>query len=507
MGPIRRSWPADLGPYMTEWDTEERIGNRYDSFMGVRAKYDDPYPLSEKHFLCVRQLGWGKHTGIFLVDTFGNEVLLHEEAPGCFDPMPLQSRRRPPVHPSRIDLSRTDGEFYVQNVYLGHHMEQVEPGSAKFLRVVEAPPMRTWVPRGMGDWAAPGDGDSHHPVALNWNHYNNKRILGTVPIDPDGSAYFTVPAGRFVYFQLLDKNGMMIQSMRSGTMLQPGERLGCIGCHENRLDSPPVAELPAALRRSPRALADWHGPPREFSYAAEVQPVLDRHCVRCHDYAGEAKSLNLSGDKGLIFNHSYVNLMRGSPSLYIRAEQERADPLPLVSSVGSGPMPVLPPYSWGSHRSRLVQMLREGHQDVRLDDESLDRIVTWIDINAPYYPEYASAYRDHPYGRSPISAGELNRLAELTGANVKDRWGHGLVSFTRPELSPCLAPLSPGDPKREEALTILRAGQARLAERPRADMPGFRLVSPVEIAQQEKYDRLMKVRATIAPAEARCPPE
>jgi hypothetical protein len=460
MAPILHSWPADIGPYMQEWDVEGRVGNRYDSFMFMphADKYEAPYPLSEHHFLCARPLAEGKHTGLFLVDTFGNEVLLHEEAPGCFDPVPLRSRPRPPVHPSRVDLSRAEGEFYVQNVYLGRHMERVEPGSAKYLRVVEAPPMRTWVPNGMGDWAAPGDGDSHHPVALNWNHYNNKRILGTVPVEPDGSAYFTVPAGRFVYFQLLDENRMMIQSMRSGTMLQPGERLGCVGCHENRLDSPPVEGLPAALRRPPSSLADWYGPAREFSYAAEVQPVLDSHCVRCHDHGGEARALNLSGDKGLIFNHSYVNLMRASPALYVRAEQERADPLPLVSSVGSGPMPVLPPYSWGSHRSRLVHVLREGHHDVKLDAESLDRIVTWIDLNAPYYPSQLSYYYRNTAGRSPLNHQdllELGRLVQQSPAGSQFGWdkvneyvcnqigqvkaSYGPpVNFTRPEKSLCL---------------------------------------------------------------------
>ena len=59
---------------------------------------------------------------------------------------------------------------------------------------VEAPSKRTWVPFGCGDWAPPGSGDSHHPVAVNWNHYNHKRILGTVPVEDDGSALFRVPA-------------------------------------------------------------------------------------------------------------------------------------------------------------------------------------------------------------------------------------------------------------------------------------------------------------------------
>jgi hypothetical protein len=493
--PIRRSWPADVGPFMSQWDIEERIGNRYDSFMGLRIKYEDPYPLSDKYFLCVRQLAHRGHTGIFLVDTFGNEVLLHEEAPGCFDPMPLKPRARPPLRPPQVDPARDEGEFYVQNVYLGDYMARVEPGSVKYLRVVEAPAKRAWVPRGMGDWAAPGSGDSHHPVAVNWHHYNNKRVLGTVPVEADGSVYFTAPAGQFVYFQLLDAKGRMIHSMRSGTMLQPGERQGCVGCHESRLESAPAPSLSSlALGRPPNKLDGWYGPARDFSYAAEVQPVLDRYCVECHDYGPKAEAPDLSGDKGLIFSHSYVNLMRSSPSYYRRAEHEGADAMPLVSTVGAGPVKILPPYSWGSHRSRLVKLLDEGHYDVKLDAESLDRIVTWIDLNAPYYPSHQSYYWRNTAGRSPVDHQQLLELGKLvreSPGGAQYGWNkvneylcnqlgglmatHGpLVNFTRPEHSLCLRGFpDASDPRYVRALELIRQGGRNLQEHPRCDMPGF----------------------------------
>jgi hypothetical protein len=451
-------------------------------------------------------------------------LLLHEEAPGCFDPMPLGPRPRPPLRPSQVDESREEGRFYVQNVYLGDSMDRVEPGSVKYLRVVEAPAKRAWVPKGMGDWAPYGSGDSHHPVALNWNHYNNKRILGTVPVEADGSAYFTAPAGRFVYFQLLDENGMMIHSMRSGTMLQPSERQGCVGCHESRLASPSAASFPSlALSRPPSNLDGWYGPERNFNYAAEVQPVLDKHCVGCHDYGREAEPPNLSGDKGLVFSHSYVNLMRSSPSYYQRAEQETADAMPLISTVGAGPVKILPPYSWGSHRSRLVKLLREGHYDVKLDRESFDRIVTWIDLNVPYYPSHLSYYWQNTAGRSPLDHQELLELGKLVrespgGAQygwVKvneylcNQLGqlmavHGpLVNFTRPEYSLCLRGFpDPGDPRYVRALDLIRHGQRNLQEHPRCDMPGF---SPGEAHQHQieflAERRRINARTRLAAAE------
>jgi len=228
-----------------------------------------------------------------------------------------------------------------------------------------------------------------------------------------------------------------------------------------------------ALQRPPRQLKPWYGPPREFSYAAEVQPVFDRHCVSCHDYGKEdGKVLNLAGDPGLVFNTSYLDLRTKSP---IRWHADRADePEPLLKTVDDGPPEVLPPYAWGSHRSRLVDILRADHYDVHLSREELDRIITWIDLNAPYYGSYDSVYADNPFGRSPLTRPELGRLAELTGvpvdaSNVGAELHGSQVSFDRPQHSRCLAGLDAFDPRYVEALAIIRLGSQRLTQNPRQD--------------------------------------
>jgi len=220
----------------------------------------------------------------------------------------------------------------------------------------------------------------------------------------------------------LDARGMMVQSMRSGTIVRPGETVGCVGCHKGHQQAPLPGRVAESLRHAPRPLQPWHGPERNFSYTAEVQPVWDRHCVSCHDFGKPAgKRLNLAGDRGPVFNTSYVEL-RGKKFVHV---------------VGAGPFQELPPKSWGTHASRLTRVLLEGHGDptidrqVQLDADSFDRIVTWIDINAPYYPEYASAYPDNRYGRCPLDNQQMTRLQQLTGSTDAD--------FTRPELSPCLA--------------------------------------------------------------------
>ena len=468
--PVVRTWPPEARDLVM-------VGN-YDTFKRVRPKYEDPCPLCDpqapasagKYFLCARQTGDGEAMGIYLVDVFGNEVLVHAEPPGCFDPMPLAPHPRPPAIPDRTDFDEPRGTFYVHDVYIGTGMETVERGTVKYLRVIESPEKRFWT-------GANWQGSGTQAPGMNWDDFNNKRVLGTVPVEPDGSAYFRVPADRFVYFQLLDADCMMVQSMRSGTMVRPGETTGCIGCHEDRRTAVPNLAK-AAAARPPSALAPPFGrEPFRFNYLAEVQPIWDRHCLPCHDFGGKAAAkFLLAGDLTRSFNVSYMELRRKG----------------LVKVIGAGPAPVQQPFAWGSHASPLVQHLRKSATGKRLSAEEMERIVTWIDINAPYYPSYASVYRGNLYGRCPLGNKDLARLKELTGVDVRRRPHDPLISFTRPEVSPCLAQLkAQGGEAYAEALAIIRRGKQALAERPRMDMPGAELAGP-DREREQKYRLLLQ---------------
>ena len=506
--PIVRSWPADvhgLLPNRRDYGRGEGIGQpmgfQAETFKkGLEIKYEDPYPLSTKSFLCSRMTGDGEEMGIFLLDTLGNEILLHDEQPGCFDPIPLVARPRPPASPLRVDLTEEAGYFYVADVYRGTGMERVARGTIKTLRIVEAPAKRFWATEA---WRV----DSLQPPAMNFNCTSNKRILGDVTVEPDGSAYFQVPADKFIFFQALDADGMMVQSMRSGTTIHPGETIGCVGCHESRLSAVSVSPsaVPLALRRPPDRLKPWYGPSRQFNFLTEVQPVFDKHCVGCHDYGKEAgRALNLASDQGLLFNTSYLELHLKSAMRWF-PDQSDGEKL-LVKAVDDGPPEVLTPYAWGSHRSRLVDVIRSEHYDLELDRESFDRIVTWIDLNAPYYGTYASAYPENPFGRSPLDKQQLARLAQLTGIPLsRELRGAELdgsqVNFTRPELSPCLAEFKDhSDRAYQEALTIIRAGREKLANTSRADMPNFHLTSRPDLSRQSRLDALTGIEAEMRQA-------
>jgi len=491
------TWPPEALRLAHE-DSNLRIHRWDDAQWNVKPWYDTPWPLVDgyhaaeessrgdaaagKYFLCSRGIRRRPGNAIWLVDVFGNEIKVHCEDPGCYSPMPLAPTRRPISLPPRRDYGTGDGYLYVRDVYQGTHMQGVERGAVKQLRVVEVPDKEGLSGQ---NWMCLG---SQRP-AVNWSDFNTKRILGTVPVAEDGSAYFAVPSDRFVYFQLLDENGMMIQSMRTGTSVHSGETLGCVGCHESRLASGPSLAASAPPRNMPAKfskLKPWYGLTRRFSYLAEVQPVLDKHCLKCHDFGGNgAKKVILSGDRNLSFNFSYVELWRKG----------------YVGAIGAGPAGHLPAYSWGSHGSKLIKHLRGGHQKLKLDGEDLDRLITWVDLNGPYYPTTCST--GGAGGRTTV---DINKLLGFMKLSYTELF-HGksfvgpMVNLDRPELSPCLAKLEKDSPKYKELLETIRQGKEQVREKPRGDVMEGLVPHNSDrntMAHREKYRRYeLEVRKAI----------
>ncbi|MDO4629956.1 MAG: hypothetical protein Q4C70_12305 [Planctomycetia bacterium] len=457
----------------------------YDNYVSLPVKYEDPRPLSDSVFLCSRQnkeSGVKDHMELVLFDLDGHETsILTDENPkwGIYDAQRLASRPLPKRIESRLDppstRTQTTGTFYVSDVYESQEMKNVERGEVKYLRVIESPEKRYWTREG---WSLAGE----QAPAMNWHDFSNKRLLGTVPVEEDGSANFEIPADTFVFFQLLNEKGEMIHSMRSGTIVRPGENQGCIGCHEDRLNAVPPRRTVKALLRPASALKlpEWHPAGREFSYMEHVQPIFDRHCVQCHDFNGPgAKSVILAPDRNLLFNVSYTSIYQNNK----------------IIAPGAGPTKTMDSKSWGSTVSRLSQIVSNGHGDARdekfkLTDTEKDIVRTWIDLNGPYYPTFACNYRQNRYGRSPLTNDELNRLTQLTGVkfeyNSRNFWQ---VIFDRPEFSECLKKLDANSAEYREAITIIKTGADRLKTQTRADMKNFQMRDEDDLRRMEKYDR------------------
>ena len=336
--------------------------------------YRTPCPLSETFFLAAYSFdpligepaaNRTNMFGLYLADAFGNRELLYRDLNiSSLWPVPLRPRPRPPVVPPvRDDRLAGDGLFYMQNVYVSNY--DLPEGSVKRLRIVQVLPKTT-----------PNANDPAMGLA---NASPGKQVLGTVPVEADGSAHFRAPARIPLCFQAIDDRGRAVQTMRSLTYLQPGERSSCVGCHERRLSAPSPARPTLAAQREPSRIAPGPDGSNPFSYPLLVQPVLDKHCVRCH--AGETPS----GPEG----HPLV--LTGEPEgHYTKSYNALAPRVPFSSwgELAANGEPETRPGRFGARASRLMDMLLERHHDVRLSDEEVDRLVTWMDANALFYGSF-----------------------------------------------------------------------------------------------------------------------
>jgi len=367
------------------WDF--RKGDRWvaDRWGTSGRLYMDPYPLSKDLFLVSCKYDpkarWNdrKAWELYLLDSEGNHMLIYRDPKtSCWEPMPLRPRPKPPVLKSGRDEQLAKANLaacVVADIYRG--MEGVKRGTIKYIRINEQVP-RPWELHYWADDYAVSKG----------THMGLKVQHGIVPVEEDGSAYFVVPADKNIFFQALDANYMEVQRERTYVNYRPGEIRSCVGCHEKPKDSPFNASALgtlAALRRAPSKPGPQPGEKtgqRVLHYPADVQPILDRHCVRCHSGDEPAAGMDLTGELTERFSRSYENLINRRRRLMRNLDE---DTLKFAE--------YMPPYSLGSHASKLIRMLREGHNDVKLSDEEMIRLITWVDSNAQYYGSYYG-YRD-----------------------------------------------------------------------------------------------------------------
>jgi hypothetical protein len=305
------------------------------------------------------------------VDVFGNRELLYRDpAIGSTNACPLAPRPVPPVLPDAPPQDAdAPGSVIVSDVYQG--LGETPRGSIKEIRVVQIFPKSTPVA------GAP-------PVGLAGEE-NARAVLGEAPVEADGSAHFTIPSRTPVLFQLLDENGMAFQTMRSLTYLQPGETVSCVGCHESRGNAPPSA-VPTAARRPASRITPKAFEGEPFSYVRAVQPVLDTHCVPCHSGPAPKGGKDLTGEPLNGFTRSYWALCGDRDFAGENTNPETAAAA-LVPRFGMrNQVQMTPPGGlYGARGSRLLAMLRAGHQDTRLTTEDFRRLALWIDCNAVFY--------------------------------------------------------------------------------------------------------------------------
>lgn len=325
----------------------------------VWPQFIKPYPLNDKYFLVTAKLNPNALWGIYLVDVFDNLTLIAEyEGEGLIHPIPVRKTTVPPVIPDRTKPDTKEATVFIQDIYEGEGLKGVPRGTVKAFRVLSYEYAYNRTPS--DHWA--------QGIQSGWDI---KRLLGTVPVEEDGSALFTIPANMPISLQPLDSCGRAVQWMRSWLTGMPGETVSCIGCHEDQ-NQIPIPKRVVASTIKPHAITLPEGGKRPFTFELEMQPILDRACIACHD--GSNKLADFTGgriDKFSGFGESYLNLHP-----YIHRQGPEAE------------MEVLNPYEYHASTSQLVKMLKTGHHGVELTDKEWKTLYNWIDFNAPFHSKF-----------------------------------------------------------------------------------------------------------------------
>ncbi len=387
-----------------------------------------PWPLDEDRFLvcfgydrlpgCGSGNGFEEGTGLYYFDRWGNlELLYRDKGYSVLDPVALAPRPKPHRWPGPIrnqpatekhqqwEMDPEEALVYVYDVR--RSLLPLPAGrEIDHLRIFQLFPKSTPT--------------ANDPRIGHANAENARALLGTVPVERDGSAFFRVPSRRPLYFQLVDRQGRAIQGMRTTVYFQPGEQTGCIGCHEHPQETPPVG-LPLALRRPPSLLRPGPAGTKPFNFVQLIQPILDRHCLRCHDAESEEKpTVGSKGNGGALDGVQQVTLASapwaGPPTT---DPSKKTPPIlakktpPILTGEPEGHFtksylqlrPYLAFFEWGgasidqivtrpgrmgADMSRLSAVLDDPvhRQQAPLSDQERRTIYLWLDANVPFYGTY-----------------------------------------------------------------------------------------------------------------------
>lgn len=487
-----------------------------------KGPYETPYPVDARHFLVSKR-------GSIQLRALDGEVPPSTILPragdgmGFYSPIPVRPRARPPVL-ARQKLDAEAGpwaEVFLADVYNGLE-PQVKRGEVKQVCVVEevakeqfAPLFHDGVPGAHG-YAANTAFGFQFPLVSCGATYAPKKVWGFADVAPDGSASFKVPAGVPVYFLALDAQGRAVQRMRTFTHFKPGEKQSCGGCHADRNYLAGAPRNQVATRHTPQELVPPAWGVKGFSYREVVQPVLDRHCVECHHPRQADGGVDLSGDLTDFFNVSYDYLARkgtfgerNAAAHGVAPHREGRNPwTSWISTINGTEYNVrqIEPKTWGSPASKLADILLAGHPDaagkprVQVDEAGRRRVMTWIDLNVPYYPN-SSSKNLKAMGCRRVFPVELDDvLKKVAAARCDSCHAKGVprdffIRIEKPDLNSfLLAPLaksaggtekcgkpvfsSTADPDYQAILKTFEPVATALRESPREDMPEWKPDAP-----------------------------
>ena len=404
-----------------------------------RGNSCEPWPLSEDVMLFSGRPEGAKYNVIELIDRSGRrEVIFSDPNICCHSPMLVKPRQPSNRVMPRSHRREVTGRFFVQDIYQG--LAGVERGEVKRLRVIEETSRVSSTPGGAMNQTFLMSG------VLAWSA---KNFLGTVPVEPDGSAYFEVPSGRAIYLQALDNQGRLVQSMRTFVQASPGVVRSCIGCHEHKFSAPSNEGNRVAIAREPHQLEPESWGSGFIDFPSMVQPILDKHCVSCHGgEKGIEAGLDLTGGWTEYFTISYENLISRRETQVIAHLIAAIDCMNGTSRFSA---PIRPPRFHGSGAAPLAQTLVSGHEG-RIPDltrEERDLTLAWIDTNGLFHGTWD--YTQHGCGIKVWKEIKESLVSEMRSAGCvrchqsgkQIQFENDWFNLERPELSRILrAPLA-----------------------------------------------------------------
>ena len=405
-----------------------------------------PFPLSDKVVLVSAKTRSDGLWGLYLVDAFDNIVRLAEISDGALlEPVPLTARARPPVLPDRVNLDAKTASVHIADIYSGPGLRGVPRGTVKRLRLFSY------------HFAYEKTG-GHESVGLDRveSSWDVKRLLGTVNVEVDGSACFEIPANTTVSIQPLDAEGAALQLMRSWLVGMPGERVSCLGCHEDNRSSV-VTGRALADTKPPQIITPFNGPARPFGFETEVWPVAQKYCLGCH--GDEAKAPVRASDQGGVPGKDFRLVMRDAAESYRMLHPYVRRPGP------ESELPMHNPLEWHGSTSVLVQMLKKGHHGVALDATAWETLYCWIDLNAPWRGKWGPPeVRGHNQSERRLELNRRYAAVEADPESEYDAW----TQAVKARGAPAPVPPHPAPEEKPDTLAVpgfpLSAEQARAAQ-------------------------------------------
>lgn len=371
---------------------------------GVWPQFAKPFPITDKYFIVTSKPSPSSLWGIYLVDIYDNMILLAEtEGDGYTSPIPVKKRVTPPSIPSKVDLSKNTSTVFIQDIYEGEGLVGVPRGTVKKLRILTY------------EFAYLSSPSNHLAQGIQ-SGWDIKRELGEVDVESDGSVIFTIPANTPISLQPLDSEGRAIQLMRSWLTGMPGEVVSCVGCHEDQ-NSIAIPKRVIASQQQPKAITPPKDGVRSFTFELEIQPILDRACVACHNGEGNVPRNFTAGRIDNQSPHRYsMSYLDFHPYFYRQGPEAE--------------MAVLNPYEYATMNSEMFQILENNHHGVQLTDDEIKTLYKWLDFNAPYNGSFVANPRTTTAGEVVDQKLRRRQLAEkYAGAYTAVDWEKELTDY------------------------------------------------------------------------------